>query len=393
MRFEVKTFSLLRGIEKRHWDVTSEDEARRRAIREGVDLIDISPAGKAHTPFKRGYSVKGFAQELVALIEAGFSLVEALETLRAKEDKDSTLGVVDGLLGKLRSGVPFSMALEAYPETFSALFIESVRASEQTGDVAPTLRRYIDYENRLDQVKAHVIAASVYPLLLIVAGLFVTAFMLLYVVPRLAGAFENVRGQAPLLSRLLFGWGEWANQHMPATLISIGLLLGFAGRLAFNGTLQRRLVSMLKLSPRLWEHLRTYHLARFYRTVGMLLAGGTPLLRALDMATGILPEHMRPALKDAKLRIASGEPLSQAFEATGLTTVVALRMFRVGERTGALDDAMERIAAFHDERLEQWIKRFMKLFEPALMLVIGALIGGIVLLMYMPIFQLAGSVH
>jgi general secretion pathway protein F len=147
-----------------------------------------------------------------------------------------------------------------------------------------------------------------------------------------------------------------------------------------------------KTIPVLGEQIRTYHLARLYRTVGMLLGGGTPLVRALDMARGILPQDLRPALDAARGKIAEGQPLSKAFEEARLTTVVAARMFRVGERSGDMSGIMERIAAFHDDRLAQWIKRFIKVFEPALMALIGILIGGIVLLMYMPIFELAGGV-
>lgn len=394
MRFEVRVYSPSQGVNALQWDAACEADVRARAVREGLEIIELKEGSGNHSLAfgKRGFPTRQFAQEIVALTEAGFGLVEALETLQAKEQNASYQEVVQGVLAQLRAGTSFSHALAAFPEKFPPLFVESVRASEQTGDISRTLRRYTDYETQLDALKNHVIAASVYPVLLIASGFLVVVFMLAYVVPRLAGAYENVRGQTPALSRLLFSWGEVVNAHgwlvgSCALVICLALL-----HFVFCGEAKAKIFHWAKRIPVLGEQIRTYHLARLYRTIGMLLSGGTPLVRALEMAAGILPRDLRDSLTSARSRIAQGEAFSSAFDAAGLTTIVASRMFRVGERSGDLGGVMERIAAFHDDRLEQWIKRFVKVFEPALMALIGVIIGGIVLLMYMPIFELAGSV-
>lgn len=394
MHFEVRAFSPAHGVRVLQWEAASEADARARAVREGLDVIEMRP-GSGARPLafgQRRFPTRQFGQEIVALAEAGFSLVEALETLQAKEQNDTYRDVVGGVLGRLRAGEAFSQALATFPDHFPPLFVESVRASEQTGDIARTLRRYIEYEEQLDTLKNHVIAASVYPALLIATGLLVVVFMLGYVVPRLAGAYENVRGQAPALSRLLFAWGEVVNAHGGWVAAGAVVLLALIARAVLDGSARARLLRWSERLPMLGEQIRTYHLARLYRTVGMLLSGGTPLVRSLDMARGILPDALRPALDQARRQITQGQPIAQAFESAGLTTVVAARMFRVGERSGDLAGILERIAAFHDDRLAQWIKRFVKVFEPALMALIGGLIGGIVLLMYMPIFELAGGI-
>ncbi len=137
----------------------------------------------------------------------------------------------------------------------------------------------------------------------------------------------------------------------------------------------------------------TYQLARFYRTVGMLLRGGTPIVPALEMVAGLLHPQVRTRLAAAIQRVRQGESLSQAMEAHGLVTPVATRMLRTGEKGGNLAQMMESIAAFHDEELGRWVDWFTRLFEPLLMAAIGVVIGLIVVLMYLPIFELAGSLQ
>ncbi|TLS17583.1 MAG: type II secretion system F family protein [Betaproteobacteria bacterium] len=395
MYFEVRTFSPDHGVRVVVWEAAGEADIHARAVREGLDVIELRPQSKSGSILfrkKSGFPSQQFSQEMLALAEAGFGLVEALETLKAKEKNEAYCNVVEGILSRLQAGDSFSHALAAFPEQFPPLFLESIRASEQTGDVARTLRRYVDYEEQLDVLRNHVVAASVYPALLVVSGFLVVMFMLMYVVPRLAGAYENVRGQTPALSRLLFAWGELVNAHGWLVAACAGIFIALIVHFAFDISARGRLLSWVKRIPILGEQIRIYHLARLYRTLGMLLSGGTSLVRALAMARGILPADLQPALDGARHGISQGQPLSVAFEEAGLSTIVASRMFRVGERSGDLGGIMERIATFHDERLAQWIKRFVKVFEPALMALIGVVIGAIVLLMYMPIFELAGSV-
>jgi general secretion pathway protein F len=134
-------------------------------------------------------------------------------------------------------------------------------------------------------------------------------------------------------------------------------------------------------------------LARFYRTLGMLLRGGIPIMPSLNMTAGLLQGNLREQLTQASRKISEGAPISQAMDACGLTTPVSSRMLRVGERTGQMGEMMERIAHFYDDEIARWVDWFIRLFEPLLMLVIGVAIGGIVVLMYFPIFELAGSLQ
>jgi general secretion pathway protein F len=139
--------------------------------------------------------------------------------------------------------------------------------------------------------------------------------------------------------------------------------------------------------------MRVYYLSRFYRTFSMLLKSGVPVMSGLGMVEHLLGASLNSNLQQAKQHISEGKHFSSALQAAGLTTAVAIRLFNVGERTGKLDQMMERAASFHEEQLVRWIDRFTKVFEPTLMAFIGLLIGGIVLMMYMPIFELASGIE
>jgi general secretion pathway protein F len=157
--------------------------------------------------------------------------------------------------------------------------------------------------------------------------------------------------------------------------------------------LRKWLTQLLWRIPALGQRLRIFQLARFYRTLGMLLKGGTPIIAALGSVSGLLDATLQVKMQKASAAIQEGQPISMAMNQAGLTTPVALRMLRVGERSGKIGDMMERIAAFYDEELSRWIDWFTRLFEPILMLFIGLVIGVVVLLLYMPIFELAGNIQ
>ncbi|HTD91599.1 MAG TPA: type II secretion system F family protein, partial [Burkholderiales bacterium] len=176
--------------------------------------------------------------------------------------------------------------------------------------------------------------------------------------------------------------------HLRHALVAIGIGLWQILRMP---QVRAYLESLLWRMPAIGEHLKVYQLARFYRTIGMLLRGGMPLVAALEMGANLLHPVIRERLARANLAVSEGRSLSQCMEENGLTTPVAFRLLAVGEQSGNMGEMMDRIALFHDEEISRWVDWFTRLFEPLLMAFIGIVIGGIVILMYMPIFELAGS--
>jgi general secretion pathway protein F len=218
-------------------------------------------------------------------------------------------------------------------------------------------------------------------------------FLLGYVVPKFSHVYEDIQGDLPLLSRLLLEAGKFLEANgLVAGAIFLAALFA-AARLLMLPETRRWIGTRLWAIPAIGERMRLYQLARFYRTLGMLLRGGTPMVTALDMSTGLLSPALRGHLGLASQAIREGRSISEAMAAHNLTTPVALRMLRVGERSGQMDEMMARIAAFCDDEIARWVDWFTRLFEPLLMAVIGVVIGVIVVLMYLPVFELAGSIQ
>jgi general secretion pathway protein F len=284
-----------------------------------------------------------------------------------------------------------STALQHHPEAFPDLYVATVRASERTGDMPEALQRYLVFHEKLADLKKKIVSAAIYPALLMSVGVIVTLFLLGYVVPRFALVFADSGRDPEGLSSLLFAWGGFINHHAGA--LAVGSVLAVAGLVGlFSLPAVRAAVARTAWRvPALGERIRLVFLARFYRTTGMLLRAGIPLKTTLGMVAEILPVALRNGLLQAVADIEQGKPFSKAAESGGLTTPVAMRMIAVGERSGQLGDMMEAVATFYDEEINRLVDMFTRLFEPLLMTVIGGVIGGIVLLLYMPIFELAGN--
>jgi general secretion pathway protein F len=394
MRFEVRALKPGVGVVSEAFEADDEAGALRLAGAQGLSVLSARRSrsvGVARQRFASRFQLVAFSQELVALLGAGLSLPETLDVMIEKESRPEARRVVQTIRERLMEGRSLSQAVDGLKQHFPPLYVATLRAAERSGDLCEALGRYIDYEVRLDALRKKVVSASIYPAALLIVGGLVVAFLLAYVVPRFAAIYAESGRELPWLSQLLLDWGQLQNAHGTALLVGVVVVGGLAALvLRHAGSVGGALVSRL---PAVRDRVLIYHLARLYRTLGMLVRGGTPLVSALDMVAGLLPAPLRPRLAQAALRIREGAPMSDCMLAAGLTSPVAVRMLRVGENSGDLARMMDRIASFHDEELARWVDWFTKLFEPVLMALIGIVIGGIVVLMYMPIFDLAGSLQ
>jgi general secretion pathway protein F len=396
MRYRIKAVKNGGAVVSLSLDARDDRDANEQVQSQGYLVLSVRPARALGLPQSFGsarFPLVLFTQELLALLRSGISLLEALETLAEKEARGASVGVLLGLTERLKQGQSFSNALQAFPQAFPDLYVATVRASERTGSLSEALARYVAYQTQLDSVKKHLVSASIYPAILLIVGGLVCLFLLGYVVPRFSRIYEDIGGNLPWLTRILIAWGGVVEAR--GGLLLAGLSGGVAALIFWlrRPSSKQFLSRQLMRIPAVGERVRVYQLTRFYRTVGMLLAGGTPVTQAMMMVSGLLDQELRQRLGSATRSIREGQPLSVSLDAQSLTTPVSLRMLRVGERTGMMGEMMERAAAFHEEELARWVERFTRTFEPLLMAVIGVVIGGIVVLMYFPIFELAGSVH
>jgi general secretion pathway protein F len=392
VRFRITTLDGGQGVAVLEVDALDESDARRQAIARGLRVLAVQ-AGRWKGPRRVRLSLVAFSNELVALLEAGLSLVEAIDALTEKERDDSVRQVLEGLRRRLYEGQSLSVALGEFPSSFPTLFVATVRASERSGAIAEALRRFVAYRQQIDLLKKRLVNASIYPAVLLAAGLLVLLFLLVYVVPRFSGIYEDLGGELPFASRMLIQWGRLLEAHglavLAGALACAALVVHGVLRPGFRAALGRLFARL----PMVGRQIELYQLARLYRTVGMLLRGGLPVVTAFEMTRGLLAGAARPRLEAATHAVREGRALTDALTTQGLTTPVAERMLRVGERSGNMGEMMERIAAFYDDELSRFVELATRLIEPAMMAAIGLAIGTIVVLMYFPIFELAGSIR
>ena len=394
MRYRVKALRPGAGVTAMTVEALDEAEATARLQREGAQVLSIvAEHGNWLAARRARFPLLLFTQELIALLDAGLTLTEALETLAEKESRPESRQLIERLLATMREGRPFSAALAAQAEAFPPLYAATVRAAESTGDLSPALARYVGYQNQIDSVKKKVLSASIYPLLLIGVGTLVIGFLLGYVVPRFATVYADSGRDLPWMSQMLLAWGEAVEAHGIWILLgAVAVIVSFVLALAQPAT-RAALTRLAWRTPAIGEHLRTFELTRFYRSLGMLLVGGIPIVPALGMVSSLLSAHLRLGASTAADAMRRGESISAAFALGDLTTPVAARLLRVGEKSGRMGEMMERIAIFHDEEMARWVDWFTRLFEPLLMVFIGLTIGLIVVLLYMPIFDLADTIQ
>lgn len=342
---------------------------------------------------RRRFPLQLFSQELAVLLDSGIALLEALNTLREKEENGDVAAALDSVVAMVEQGQPLSTAMQAQPQAFDELVCAIVAANERTGQLSVALAQHAKYLAWVDGLRQRLVAACVYPLMLLGVGGAVIMFLLLFVLPRFAGILDGLGGDLPWGSRVLINFGSTAGQHPGLVLGGVAAFVALLVGIFNQPAVRLRLQSSLWTLPGLGPRLRVLALARLYRSLAMLLAAGVPVLAALRIVRDVVAAPWRQAVTQAAAQIERGERLSEALEEQDLATPVARRMVRVGERSGEVPAMLERAAAFHDEEAVRLTELLTRMINPALMLIMGVVIGGIIVLMYMPIFQLVEQVQ
>lgn len=375
-------------------DALDEHDARAQLQAQQLTPIEVLPRpalswGRATDEF----SVLLFAQELHALVGAGLSLVESLEAFAEKERRATSRTIIERVIASLREGQRFSSALRAQSSRFPPLFIGIVEAAESTGELAPALERYIAYAQRLRAVRQRMVSAAIYPAILLGVGGLVSLFLMGWVVPRFAAVYRSGGPSLPWGSELLLSWGHFAGEHagpLLGALVAGAMLLAWWIRSVSRREAWGRVAGLIPAVAR-WLELLT--LSRLFLTLGLLLRGGLPIHEALQLCRSVLPASRAAMMDTVTQRVTEGWPLSAALDEAGLSTSISARFVRAGEHSGQLAEMLTRAAQYHDAETERWLDHFSRVFEPVLMAGIGLVIGLIVLLLYMPIFDLAGGVQ
>ena len=378
-------------------EAPSLEAARLQAAGQGLAVLSAGTAGLQFGAWwaagsqRRGLAVPVFIEQLRDLLVAGLSVIEALGALR-RGARGASLGTIERMERQLQEGKALSDAFAA-DLAFPPLLVSLVRASELTSDLPQTLTRFLEHEQRLAEVRHRIVSTSIYPILLVGVGGLVLLFLLFYVMPRFARVFEGMTGELPWSARAMVAWaqalrayGIWWMTGVAAILMGVGTLLSSP---AVRSAMLRRALAWAPLR----ERLNTYFLARWYRANGMLAQGGIPLPQSLQLTNGLLPLTLQPQGRAVEQGVREGLAPSAAHVRAGMATPVAEQLMLAGERTGDLGAVLTRIAHFHESEVTRTLEQTMRALEPIVMVLIGLGVGLVVVLMYMPIFELAAAIQ
>jgi len=338
-------------------------------------------------------SLLTFNQEMLVLIKAGMPIMQILDTILERHDSDKFSEILRQVREDVKGGAALSVALEKHGRIFPHLYVASIRAGERTGDIAHTIRRYIQFLKRVDAIRKKVVTALFYPSILIVFAFMSVTLLLLYVVPTFSQVYSDAGSQLPVPTQLLITFTSFLKRYFV-----LGVLFLIAGAVAFRSWVAtesgRYKVDSFKLTiPYVGDVFVKYSVASFSRTLATVLGSGIPIIESLRMSIGTLNNlYMEKKVFEAVKFVEEGGRLSTAFERADIMPSLALRMLGVGEATGSLEDMLVDIADYLEDELEERMHLLTTAIEPAIMLIMGVVIGGIIIAMYLPVFKIAGTV-
>ena len=330
-----------------------------------------------------------FTQELHTLVHAGFPLDRSLAILSQLAESSAMADVVQTVLKQVKGGKSFSEALAEHPEIFPKVYVSMARAGEVGGALDEMLGRLASYLSTSEDLKSYIFGAMIYPVLLSVVGLVSVTILTLFVVPRFSSIFDDMGVPLPLPMAILSGLSSFLARFWWLVVVAI-IIIGFyfkrflesdQGRLRWDRW-------MLRI-PLLGVVLRKVEVARFSRTLGTLLHGGVPLLQSMNIVRDIIGnQSISRTIEPIRNGIKKGEGIAQPMKQSGVFPPLALHLIEVGEESGKLDGMLTQVAEVYDTEVRSSIKNLIAFFEPALILLMGIIIGAIVVSMLMAIFSI-----
>jgi type IV pilus assembly protein PilC len=379
----------------------SEARLRRELEEKGLYVLAIQRAGAfglgaLALPHRRKVPTREFLvfnQELATLLKAGMPLVQSLDILRQRMSNPVFKSVLDDVYDRVRAGSSLSEAFEAHGGLFPGVYTASLMAGEKSGSLEQVIRRYVSYVKVVSGVKRKTISALVYPAILLALSIIVVAIIVLRVVPEFGGFYEQFGADLPMATRMIVAISSFIGSYVVLVLLTIA-----AAGLAFWLWLKRpgsrlRFDRWVLGIPSLGPIARKFSTSQAARTLATLLGGGIPLVNAIDVASrSIQNRYLASELQTAGQQVREGRALASAMADSGAFPDVAIKMVEVGEQTGALQEMLNSLADFYDEEIETSLGRFVTVIEPALLVIMGIVIAGLLLSLYMPLFQLSNAI-
>ena len=342
---------------------------------------------------RRTLDLQLFSFEMSTFLKAGLSISEALALLMNRLRSPLERQFATALHESILEGHSLSDSLERLGGPLADVLVALVRSAEQSGQVPMAFERFAAYRERLVQAQRKIVTALIYPMLLVSVGLVVITFLLLYIVPRFASVYGELERDLPWASSLMVRWGTWVSTHPRTIRAILVVLIGFIAALIVSPQLRRDVVEAGLGVSFVRDIRRDFDLGKFYYTVSLLLESGLPALQAVALSRDVLGPRYASAHHLLVQFIESGQSLSDALQQSGLSTDIAERLVRSGEGSGSMSTMLRHCAMIHEEDTWRFLERFTRGFEPISTVVLGLVIGGLVVLMYLPIFELSQAIE
>ncbi|MCL4485029.1 MAG: type II secretion system F family protein [Nitrospirae bacterium] len=383
-------------------DADSLQSARQKLKKEGILPVSLEPHSREEearvpgTPSGRrrlsGRDLSTFTRQLSILVGAGVPIVEALGAILDQGGETAPARIASQIRDRVKEGRSLSVAMGSEPGTFSPIYLNMVRAGEESGTLEIMLNRLADLLEKQSNTRRKVMGSLFYPVMLLGVGVLMVVFLLIVVMPRITSIFEGLKATLPLPTRILMGSSAWLRSHLLSTGLS--LLAGVFLLLRFVRTRRATLDRWALRIPRVGDLVLATQVARFSRTLGVLLSSGTPLQKAMEVSEAVVTSGpVREAVARARRDLAEGVSLSRSLRESKVFPLLAVHMIAVGERSGKLEELLQRLAEGYEQEVDQTIGTLTSLIEPVMILFIGGIVLFMVMSVLLPIFEMSQTVQ
>ena len=398
--FEYTARNLKGDLEKGQVDLPTRDDVVAHLRKNRLVVVQVRQAPKSVSlggMFKGGVKTRDvviFTRQFATMINAGLPLVQALDILAQQTENKVLADVTRQVVYDVESGQTLADALRKHPKAFSDLYVNMVAAGEAGGILDTILQRLAEFLEKNDAIIRKVKGAMVYPGVIMTVAVVAVAVLLIFVIPTFQTMFASVALELPLPTRIVIGMSKILTSYWWAILGAIGLTIFGINRYYKTPTGRLQIDSLLLKFPVLGDVLRKSAVSRFTRTLGTLISSGVSILDGLEITArtaGNMVIHN--AVMESRQSIAGGDTIAAPLQRSKVFPPMVISMIAVGEQTGGLDEMLSKIADFYDEEVDAAVSTLLSLMEPVMIVVLGVIVGGMVVAMYLPIFDMVNAVQ
>lgn len=335
-----------------------------------------------------------FARQLTSMMRSGIPLIQSLDIIGSAHDNPSMQELITTITKDIASGTDLAGALSKHPRYFDELFINLIRAGEKAGTLEDMLERVATYKEKTEILKAKIKKAMMYPITIILVALVVTGIMMIFVIPQFKELFEGVGAELPAFTLMVVNMSEWlqANWYIPLGAMVIAVYAFIRAKrtsMKFNHFLDRLVLK----TPVFGKLVDKSAVARFARTLSTMSASGVPIVESLESVAGATGNIVyQEATLKVRNDVSKGVQLNQAMRTTQVFPNMVLQMTKVAEESGRIEEMLSKVADYYEEQVNDLVDSLSKQIEPLIMAILGVLVGGLVIAMYLPIFKLGAAI-